>query len=96
MRLQTELNNRPVSGRTKLGSISIHFQGATTAVRERVRVGEKRVGVSMRWWEKCGESQARYDSGKTIKKIRRDGEDGCDAFMCVCIWELFWILGVTF
>lgn len=34
----SDSNNRPVSGQTKLGSISIHFQGAATAVRERVRV----------------------------------------------------------
>lgn len=31
-------NTRPASIQTKLGSISIHFQGAATAVRERVRV----------------------------------------------------------
>lgn len=42
----SDSNNRPVSGQTKPGSISIHFQGAVTAVRERVRV-EKGVGVYM-------------------------------------------------
>lgn len=31
-------NNRPVSVQTKPGSVSIHFQGATAAVREHVRV----------------------------------------------------------
>lgn len=41
-------NNRPVSGQTKLGSISIHFQGAATAVRERVRV-EKEWGDVCVW-----------------------------------------------
>lgn len=45
--LRQHSNNRPVSGQTKLGSISIHFQGATAAVRERVRV-EKEWGVCMR------------------------------------------------
>lgn len=68
----SDSNNRPVSGQTKLGSISIHFQGAATAVRERVRVEKEWGCICTVWWEKCGWSQARYDSGKTIKSTRSD------------------------
>lgn len=68
----SDSNNRPVSGQTKLGSISIHFQGATAAVRERVRVEKEWGCICVVWWEKCGASQARYDSGKTIKNTRRE------------------------
>lgn len=39
-------NNRPVSAQTKLGSFSMHFQGAAAAVRERVRM-EKEWGGCM-------------------------------------------------
>lgn len=67
LRQGSDSNNRPVSGQTKLGSISIHFQGAATAVRERVRVEKEWGCICVVWWEKCGGSQARYDSGKTIK-----------------------------
>lgn len=63
----SDSNNRPVSGQTKLGSISIHFQGAATAVRERVRMEKEWGCICVVWWEKCRGSQARYDSGKTIK-----------------------------
>lgn len=69
----SDSNNRPVSLQTKLGSIFIHFQGAATAVRERVRVGKEWGCICMLWCEKCGWSQARYNAGKTkSKNTRRD------------------------
>lgn len=57
----SDSNNRPVSGQTKLGSISIHFQGAATAVRERVRV-EKEWG---------GGVYARY-GGRSVEGAKPD------------------------
>lgn len=45
--------------------------------------------VSMVWWEKCGGSQARYDSGKTIRNKKRSWSNQISScvvgFLCCCL-----------
>lgn len=76
----SDSNNRPVSGQTKLGSISIHFQGATAAERERVRVEKEWGCICMVRWEKCGGSQARYDNNQEYKKRYSSGINSLTVF----------------
>lgn len=64
-------NNRPVSVQTKLGSISIHFQGAATAVRVEKGVG----GVHARYGGRSvdgAKPDMTVEKQKTTKNTRRD------------------------
>lgn len=83
--------DRPVCGQTKPGSISIHFQGAATAVRERVRV-EKEWGVCVYAW--CGgRSVEGVKPDMTVEKQSRIKEAaiGQTTLPCFCFWDLFWV-----
>lgn len=94
----SDSNNRPVSGQTKLGSISIHFQGATTAVRERVRV-EKELGGGGVYARYGGRSVEGAKPDMTVEKqlrIQEEIEQWGPRLHCVLVFEKLFRFGSEF